>query len=68
MELTGGEPLLQRNAPRLMQRLCDEGFTVLLEGRDRTTGIIDVDAAEAYFKASSPLAPPPSGRVIGLGN
>ncbi len=40
-----------------------DGFTVLLEGRDRTTGIIDVDAAEAYFKTSSPLAPPPSGRV-----
>lgn len=45
-----------------------DGFTVLLEGRDRTTGIIDVDAAEAYFKASSPLAPPPSGRVTLMKN
>ena len=45
-----------------------DGFTVLREGHDRTTGIIDVDAAEAYFKASSPLAPPPSGRVTMLKN
>jgi 7-carboxy-7-deazaguanine synthase len=31
VELTGGEPLLQPNAPLLMQRLLDEGYTVLLE-------------------------------------
>jgi len=31
VELTGGEPLLQKGAVPLMQRLLDEGFTVLLE-------------------------------------
>lgn len=40
-----------------------DGFTVLREGREQVTGVIDVDAVETYFKASSPLAPPPSGRV-----
>ena len=45
-----------------------DGFTVLLEGRERETGVIDVDAAETYFKTSSPLSPPPSGRVTVLKN
>src|SRR5512143_2484127 len=31
VELTGGEPLAQRNALPLMRSLCDLGFTVLLE-------------------------------------
>jgi 7-carboxy-7-deazaguanine synthase len=31
VEITGGEPLLQPNVIPLMQRLLDEGYTVLLE-------------------------------------
>src|SRR5512135_2972955 len=31
VELTGGEPLLQPNSLPLMESLCDDGFTVLLE-------------------------------------
>lgn len=31
VELTGGEPLLQKNSLPLMRALCDDGFTVLLE-------------------------------------
>src|SRR5580765_7633135 len=31
VELTGGEPLLQPDAPALMSRLLDEGYQVLLE-------------------------------------
>ena len=31
VEITGGEPLLQKNVHVLMQRLIDEGHTVLLE-------------------------------------
>ncbi|MCS7229594.1 MAG: 7-carboxy-7-deazaguanine synthase QueE [Candidatus Kryptonium sp.] len=31
VEITGGEPLLQENSLKLMKRLCDENFTVLLE-------------------------------------
>ena len=31
VEVTGGEPLAQREAFELIQRLCDEGFEVLVE-------------------------------------
>ena len=31
VELTGGEPLLQKSCLPLMKSLCDDGFTVLLE-------------------------------------
>jgi 7-carboxy-7-deazaguanine synthase len=31
VEITGGEPLLQKEAPDLMQRLIDAGFEVMLE-------------------------------------
>ena len=31
VEVTGGEPLLQKNAIPLMQRLLEQGYTVLLE-------------------------------------
>ena len=31
IEITGGEPLLQLNVHPLMTRLCDAGYTVLLE-------------------------------------
>jgi 7-carboxy-7-deazaguanine synthase len=39
VELTGGEPLLQKNAIPLMQRLVAEGYTVLLE----TGGHVPID-------------------------
>ena len=38
VELTGGEPLLQKNSLPLMRGLCDDGFTVLLE----TSGAHDI--------------------------
>jgi 7-carboxy-7-deazaguanine synthase len=31
VELTGGEPLLQKATPELVRRLCDAGYTVLIE-------------------------------------
>ena len=31
VELTGGEPLLQKHSLPLMQQLCEDGFTVLIE-------------------------------------
>jgi 7-carboxy-7-deazaguanine synthase len=40
VEITGGEPLLQKNVHPLMQRLLDEGMTVLLE----TGGHLDISA------------------------
>lgn len=37
VEVTGGEPLAQPDTDTLLRRLCEEGFTVLLE----TSGAID---------------------------
>ena len=38
VEITGGEPLLQKNTPRLIRQLLDNNFTVLLE----TNGSMDI--------------------------
>src|SRR5215468_8946190 len=43
VELTGGEPLLQKSALPLMKALCDDGFTVLLE----TSGAHDISSIDA---------------------
>ena len=40
-----------------------DGFTVLLEGRDKVVGMIDVDASEAYFAKHSPMVAPSAGRI-----
>ena len=42
VELTGGEPLLQKNSLPLMKLLCDDGFTVLLE----TSGAHDISPVD----------------------
>ncbi|MCF6268707.1 MAG: radical SAM protein [Melioribacteraceae bacterium] len=39
VEITGGEPLLQKEVYKLMNRLCDSGFTVLLE----TSGSLSIE-------------------------
>lgn len=42
VELTGGEPLLQSAAPELVRRLCDAGYTVLVEtGGHRDISVLD---------------------------
>jgi 7-carboxy-7-deazaguanine synthase len=43
VEITGGEPLLQKRVHSLMHRLCDEGYTVLIE----TSGAHDISAIDA---------------------
>ena len=48
VELTGGEPLLQKNSLPLMKALCDAGFTVLLE----TSGALDIAPVDARVGAS----------------
>jgi len=48
VEVTGGEPLAQPDTATLLRRLCEEGFTVLLE----TSGAIDTTIV------------PPSVRII----
>jgi 7-carboxy-7-deazaguanine synthase len=57
VELTGGEPLLQKNSLPLMKALCDAGFTVLLE----TSGAADIAPVDARVRRIMDLKCPSSG-------
>ena len=57
VEITGGEPLEQENVYRLMQMLCDRGYTVLLE----TGGSLPVDRVDSRVHTIIDLKPPSSG-------
>src|SRR5690348_8604627 len=59
VELTGGEPLLQKGVLPLMARLCDDGFTVLLE----TSGAHDISAVDSRVRRIMDLKCPSSGEV-----
>jgi 7-carboxy-7-deazaguanine synthase len=59
VELTGGEPLLQKNSLPLMKRLCDDGFTVLLE----TSGAHDISKVDPRVRRIMDLKCPASGEV-----
>ena len=59
VELTGGEPLLQKNSLPLMQQLCDEGFTVLIE----TSGAHDIARIDPRVHRIMDLKCPASGEV-----
>ncbi len=59
VELTGGEPLLQKNSLPLMTALCDEGFTVLLE----TSGAQDISGVDARVRRIMDLKCPGSGEA-----
>src|SRR5215510_363076 len=59
VELTGGEPLLQKNSLLLMRLLCDDGFTVLLE----TSGAHDISAVDARVRRIMDLKCPSSGEA-----
>jgi len=59
VELTGGEPLLQKNALPLMKKLCDDGFTVLLE----TSGAHDISPVDSRVRRIMDLKCPSSGEV-----
>ena len=70
MRIEGAPVLPDRNYRVTVNSFMASGgdaFTVLIDGRDRVTGVIDVDAAEAYFRTNSPMPPPPSGRVRVVG-
>lgn len=58
-EVTGGEPLLQRNVHALMTRLCDMGKTVLLE----TSGACDISPCDQRVHRIMDLKTPGSGEV-----
>lgn len=59
VEVTGGEPLLQKGVFPLMARLCDAGRTVLLE----TSGAHDISGVDARVHRIVDLKTPGSGEV-----
>jgi 7-carboxy-7-deazaguanine synthase len=57
VEITGGEPLLQRNVVPLMTELCDRGKTVLIE----TSGAHDISDIDPRVHRIMDLKTPGSG-------
>lgn len=57
VEITGGEPLLQKDTPTLLTALCDQGYTVLLE----TGGAHDISALDPRVHRIIDLKCPASG-------
>ncbi len=57
VEVTGGEPLLQENVHPFLQRLCDDGFDVLLE----TAGHMDISRVDKRVKRIMDIKCPSSG-------
>ncbi|MDQ3059218.1 MAG: bifunctional metallophosphatase/5'-nucleotidase [Pseudomonadota bacterium] len=65
-----GTPLADAASYRvcISSYLADGGsnFSVFRDGRDALGGGQDIDALEAYFRAHSPVAPPPTDRITRL--
>lgn len=59
VQLTGGEPLLQKDIGLLAQQLLDRGYTVLCE----TSGSIDIDRLPAAVVKIMDIKCPGSGEV-----
>ena len=59
VEITGGEPLLQKNVLTLMSMLCDAGYTVLLE----TSGAHDISEVDSRVHRIMDLKTPGSGEA-----
>jgi 7-carboxy-7-deazaguanine synthase len=59
VEVTGGEPLLQRGVPELLRRLCDRGLTVLLE----TSGAVSTRHVDPRVRVILDVKTPGSGEV-----
>ena len=59
VELTGGEPLLQKNSLPLMKQLCDDGLTVLIE----TSGAHDISTIDPRVRRIMDLKCPSSGEA-----
>lgn len=57
VEVTGGEPLLQKDSLELLSRLCDEGYTVLLE----TGGSLDIGPVDRRVRRIVDFKCPGSG-------
>ena len=59
VEVTGGEPLAQKEAPALIRRLCDEGFEVLIE----TGGFVSTEGVDERAKIILDVKCPASGEA-----
>ncbi len=59
VQITGGEPLLQKRVHLLMRELCDRGMTVLIE----TSGACDIAACDPRVIRIMDLKTPSSGEV-----
>ena len=59
VEVTGGEPLAQKEAFVLIERLCDDGFEVLIE----TSGSIDIEPVDRRAKIILDIKCPGSGEA-----
>src|SRR5215471_16036790 len=57
VEVTGGEPLAQKSAFRLINRLCDDGFEVLIE----TGGYVSTENVDSRAKIILDVKCPASG-------
>lgn len=57
VEVTGGEPLAQREAFKLIERLCDEGYEVLIE----TGGYVSTEKVDERAKLILDVKCPASG-------
>ena len=57
VEVTGGEPLAQKNAFQLIERLCDEGYEVLIE----TGGYVSTANVDPRAKVILDIKCPASG-------
>jgi 7-carboxy-7-deazaguanine synthase len=59
VEVTGGEPLAQREALTLIRRLCDEGYEVLIE----TGGFVSTEGVDPRAKIILDVKCPASGEA-----
>jgi len=57
VEVTGGEPLAQQQAFKLIERLCDEGYEVLVE----TGGYVSTEGLDPRAKVILDIKCPASG-------
>lgn len=59
VEVTGGEPLMQKESFELLKRLCDQSLDVLLE----TSGSISIEEVDKRVKIIMDLKTPSSGMM-----
>lgn len=57
VEITGGEPLIQKNVLILMRLLCDQGYDVMIE----TAGHLDISVIDRRVKRIMDIKCPSSG-------